>query len=366
MMKLKIAAVLTLIVIALAAFGIWTPVDVFGQESVAGSETENVTENVAQASLPVADDVTVQLTPALDEMAVGDPLELTVEVTHPAGTQALLPELGQSWGQFDVRSQSPVEVIDNGDGTLTTRQTVEVTLFAPGDYKTPPLAVTISDGSGALSQATAAQAAIHVASVLAGLADDLPADAEIELRDIKPQASMPIPQEWLPIISGALALILVLAGGAWLFRRHRQRVLVDNRPADQIALEQLARVDELDYPGEGRFKAHYSLVTDCLRDYLERQYRIPARDRTAKEMKAALQQTRMSSQYVQAFTALFDDSDLVKFAKFTPTADAAYDLVDEARQLVTETAAEVKTQAEADRLAEKMPATNQIVAPNGA
>jgi len=266
-------------------------------------------------------------------------------------------------GAFEVRSQSPVEVIDNGDGTLTTRQTVEATLFAPGDYQTPPLAVTIADANGDLSQAMAGPVAVTVASVLPQAPTG---ERTEELRDIKNQASLPLPTDWLAIAAGALGLALVVGGAWWLFRHYRGRAKLDNRSPAEVALDQLGRIAALDYPAQGRFKAHYSLVTDCLRDYLERQYDIPARDQTTTELRRALEMTRMSEGYIRQFVDLFTDSDLVKFAKFTPTVDAARDLVEQARQLVRETADEVARQAEADRLAEQAQSVDPMPAPNSA
>jgi hypothetical protein len=349
-----------MLIIALTALALWLPGGVYAQ---AAGGVDAPTAQAAPA-LPPATDVTVTVIPDRDEMTVGDPLTLTVEVTHPAGTQALLPELGESWGAFEVHSQSPVEVIDNGDGTLTTSMTVEATLFAPGDYQTPPLAVTIVDANGELSRAEAGPAAVTVASVL----PQAPAgDGAEELRDIKSQASLPLPTDWLAIAAGALGLALVVGAGWWLFRWVGRRGRLDNRSPEEVALDQLGRIRALDYPAQGNFKAHYSLVTDCLREYLERQYDIPARDQTTRELKRALETTRMSGIYVQQFTDLFADSDLVKFAKFTPTVDAARDLLIQAEKLVRETADEVARQAEADRLAEKAQASNPAVpAANGA
>ncbi len=346
-------------IIALTALALWLPGGVYAQD--VGVDSAPAVQ--ATQALPEAPGVTVTVVPDRDEMTVGDPLTLTIQVTHPAGTQALLPELGESWGAFEVHSQSPVDVIDNGDGTLTTRQTVEATLFAPGDYQTPPLAVTIADANGDLSQAMAGPVAVTVASVLPATQAG---DGSEELRDIKAQASLPMPTDWLAIAAGALGLALVAGAGWWLFRHLSRRGRGDNRSPQEVALAQLARVRELGYPAQGNFKTHYSLVTDCLRDYLERQYDIPARDQTTTELKRALETTRMSQVYVQQFVNLFADSDLVKFAKFAPTADAARDLVDQAEQLVRETADEVARQAEADRLAEKAQSANPVPAPNGA
>lgn len=359
MMKQHKSPVLAMLIIGLTTLALWLPGGVYAQET--GGNEAPVTQTTP--TLPAATDVTVTVTPDRDQMTVGDPLKLTIQVTHPAGTQALLPELGDNWGAFEVHSQSPVDVIDNGDGTLTTRQTVEATLFAPGDYQTPPLAVTIADANGDLSQAEAGPAAVTVASVLPAA----PAGGGgEELRDIKSQASLPLPTDWLAIAAGMLGLAVVAGAGWWLFRRYGNRGRLDNRSPQEVALDQLKRVRALDYPAQGRFKAHYSLVTDCLRDYLERQYDIPARDQTTTELKRALETTRMSEGYIQQFISLFADSDLVKFAKFTPTAEAARDLVDQAEQLVRETADEVARQAEVDRLAEEAQSANPVPAPNGA
>ncbi|MCZ7672740.1 MAG: hypothetical protein M5U34_39290 [Chloroflexi bacterium] len=65
---------------------------------------------------------TVVITPSTNSVTVGDPVELTVTVTHPAGTQVLMPALEANWGDFVVRSQSPVNTVDNGDGTATSTQ----------------------------------------------------------------------------------------------------------------------------------------------------------------------------------------------------------------------------------------------------
>ena len=58
--------------------------------------------------LPARADEGVQatLTPDRDELTVGDPLQLTLEVNHPAGYQVIIPQLDQMWGDFEVWSQS--------------------------------------------------------------------------------------------------------------------------------------------------------------------------------------------------------------------------------------------------------------------
>ena len=69
---------------------------------------------------------------------------------------------------------------------------------------------------------------------------------------------------------------------------------VDTRPLHQIALEELHRIDALDLPSQSRFKEHYTLVTDCIRRYLERAFDTRALDRTTGELRTALESSAMA------------------------------------------------------------------------
>ena len=81
------------------------------------------------SAVPVlaAEGIGVTLRPDREELTVGDPVQLTLEVTHPAGYQVILPKLEQAWGPFEVRGQSQATTAANDDGTETTRQTIQVT-----------------------------------------------------------------------------------------------------------------------------------------------------------------------------------------------------------------------------------------------
>jgi hypothetical protein len=144
----------------------------------------------------------------------------------------------------------------------------------------------------------------------------------------------------LPSLITGLVLATVLAGsGWWLYRRWRTRnglgPVVDNRSPYQVAFDELDRIDGMKLPEQGRFKAHYTLVTDCLRTYLERQFGLHAFDRTTTELKVVLQQSTIAPDQTRRFVDLFSESDLVKFAKLKPEIEEAYQLIDDARLLVT-------------------------------
>jgi hypothetical protein len=288
--------------------------------------------------LPAADGATAVLLAPAGTFTVGDPIELTVQVTHSAGTQVILPHLAQTWGDLEVREQRPAQTTTNADGTLTTAQTIVATLFAPGDFQTPPLAVTMSDAAGQLSQAMAAPAALTVGSVLA--------EGDAELRDIKPQAELEIPAAvpYPALFAGVAALALAMLGFL-LWRRRANRWQVDKRTPDQVAHDELARIAGLNLPVAGRYAEHYAATADCLRTYLERQFAIPARDRTTLEITTALRTAPFAPANAQTLVTLLAECDLVKFAKVTPGVAAANGLLDEARRFVTLTTADKQAAA---------------------
>jgi hypothetical protein len=276
----------------------------------------------------------VTITPSTDHVTVGDPVELTIAVNHPAGTQVLMPQLDPNWDSFVVRSQSPVNTVDNGDGTATTTQIIDVRLFAPGAFETPPLNVTIADSNGQITEATAPPIPITVNSVLI--------EGDTELRDIKPQATLPGALTWSAFIAVVGAFIAAIV---WFIAR-RVKEAFDNRLPHEVALDTLAAVEKENLPENGRFKEHYTIVTDALRTYVEQTQGIQATDRTTAEIQAILNQTSLTTEQAKQFINILSESDLVKFAKFTPDLESAHALIAESRQFVADTKPEPEEEKE--------------------
>ncbi len=276
-------------------------------------------------------EVEARVTAGNDELTVGDPAELIIEVTHPSEFSVIIPRLPAQWGAFEVRSQSPVQQVSNEDGTLETSRVIEVALFAPGSFETPDLGVTVRDPSGRVYQQAVPPVSVTVVPVLL--------DGDTEMRDLKPQASLSVPSLW-PWAAGTLLLVGLIVWAVYLLLKRRRsaeppsELVVDTRPAYQIALEELARISELDLPGRGRFKEHYTLIADCIRGYIERMYVIPALDRTTDELRPALRRAAITFEHAARVEELLRECDLVKFTKLSPEVDTARVAVEHTRDLV--------------------------------
>lgn len=273
-------------------------------------------------------------------LTVGDHITLRLEATHPLNSQIDLPQVPEQWGPFEVLDQTAPETVDNNDGTATTGKDIVVTVFETGNFQTPSLVITHHRADGSTEELGTPVIPLEITSVLT---DDT------TLRDLKPQADMPTPPIWPWLVAGLLLTMMLLgllAGlGLWLYDRRRKRpslelapaLFVDMRPPEVIAYEELDRIEALNLPAHHQFKEHYSLVDLCLRRYIEGRYNFPALEQTSFEIQSSFRQAVVSTRHIVEFMGLFSESDLVKFARYTPQPDNIHSLVNRARGLVAMT-----------------------------
>ena len=163
-------------------------------------------------TLPVQEDGGIQttLTANQETITVGDPVELTLKVTHPTNQQVIIPKLERNWGDFEVQDQSSAKTIINENGTATTRQNITISLFQPGVFETPPLSLIISGDNGQTSELAAQPVTVSVASVLA--------EGDTELKDIRPQVSMDVPLPWSLLVAGLVAVAALIGSSPGFIR----------------------------------------------------------------------------------------------------------------------------------------------------
>lgn len=268
-----------------------------------------------------------------DSLTVGDVVPVTLSVTHPAGYRLIPADLTHSWATaelpLEVGAQSAVTIADNGDGTQTSRQTITVTVWEPGQLALPPLSLSMSDPQGNLQTVTSSPAVLTVSSVLV--------DGDTTLRDIKPPATLPAPSVW-PTATAVSVVILLVAGSAVAFVVWRKnRPQPDTRSPFQRALDDLTRIEQMNLPAQEMAQAHVTLITDVLRRYLEADFDIPALDQTTAQIVAALNAPtapNLSPAVREQLVALLQEADLVKFANVEPDPTTAVSLGEVVRGLI--------------------------------
>ena len=271
---------------------------------------------------------------SLDEITIGKPVTIAIEVAHPPDAQVVFPRLDNQWDEvFELRG-SPQVSSEEKDGRLVTTKTFEVVAFRPGEHETPPLIVTIISVDNPPLDQSAGLLKLNVVPVLG--------EDDEELVDIRPQAEMtgPLldledlaaPSSWPWVVAG-LAAIGLAAWGLYMLLRPRPPEPVLIHPYD-AALAELERIEGLRLPAGGRFKEHYTLVADAIRTYLEGEFGTPALDRTTSEIQAEVNAADMDADGAIEMRWLFVDCDIVKFTGLEPDEYEAGLMVGRAREIL--------------------------------
>ena len=269
---------------------------------------------------------------------VGDIMPLRLLVTSPVGAHVTLPALPGRWGPFEVQDQKLVEPVAQDDGTLLSVREALVTVWAPGEHATPEYTISYEDAAGILHDLPVQPVQIRIVSVLPEQEEGDSTSAE--KYDLKPQAALPRPPVWPWLLVGAAAAALLFLLIRWVLERRRGvdeaslPVPVDSRFPEEIAYGELDRIESLDLPSSGRWKEHYTLVTDCVRGYVEGIFHIQAMERSTEELLVTLRRERANGAALPDLSHLLEEADLVKFAKVRPSVERARASVGQARGFV--------------------------------
>ena len=137
----------------------------------------------------------------------------------------------------------------------------------------------------------------------------------------------------------ALLTIAIAAVGLWQVRRRRKRpetVIVI--PAHEWAQGKLAALLAEDLIGKGRFRVYCYRVSDIVRGYIERRFRVAAPEMTTEEfLTTAATDRRFGETTTEELDRFLTACDLVKYAKHQPTAVEAKSLLETAYAFVEQT-----------------------------
>jgi hypothetical protein len=281
-------------------------------------------------------DISVHTTP--DSLTVGDPLTLEVRVEAPAGYEVTLsPGAPSHVKKADVKGfqlEEP-EPVTEADAYATWIGRYTLSVFDVGEVTLPPWPIQV--------RADTQVAIVHTDSirlfVYSVLDDSLDA---ADLQDIKPQRQIDVPlPAW--VLPAAIAFLLLLIA-IWWARRRRQPTepmlpLAPSRPAHEVALAELRKLESLRLPYDGRIKEHYVRLSEILRTYLEdaRAFQVAALEETTYEIVRELEEKQYTPGVVDEVAAMCEEADLVKFARHQPTVEECIEALERLRRFLLQT-----------------------------
>jgi hypothetical protein len=290
----------------------------------------------AGVQAPAADAPTVAARVDRSEVHVGDIIQLTVVSVGPRETPVNLPrslELAP-FAELDEQNRK-VEERDLGDGKMRREFTLYIAGYEPGEVTLPGLEVTYLGKRGEVLSTRTESIPIKIASLIAN-------EPEPALKDNAPPVRVLERDLLLAYLGGALlaaAFGALLAGivRRRLRERASQRPAPPPRPAHEIALERLDRLGAVGFADDGDHRPFYFQLSEIVRDYLGARFGFDSLELTTAELLDELRRRAARELVLGEIEGWLSMSDLVKFAKVSPSAQEARGALELAIRIVEST-----------------------------
>ena len=269
-----------------------------------------------------------------DTVQIGERFTVALAVPHEPAKAVQFPGLDDAdapFGDLDVLDRSDVYASAHASapGLQVDSVAYEVTTFALDTAEIPPVPVRLITED----DTTTVTADVHTVVVQSVVAED-----DDALRDLAGLAEFPRPLwSWLAAALAAAALVGLLYYG---WKRRQQKPLNGTAPPSapppyDEARDRLDRLADALPASPHDVQAFYADLARTLRAYLARRSRVPALERTTRELVDALDdRSPLSGECVTRLHALLRQADLVKFADVRPDTDDCRTSLDAAHTLL--------------------------------
>jgi hypothetical protein len=284
-------------------------------------------QDATPGSLPVS--VRTRVEP--QRVTIGTPFRYTLTVEAGEDAEVVVPLLAERIGDFTIRDFGEVKKTPVG-GKMVSERWYDLVTYEPGDHIVPGPPIHYRLPGSDLQRVDAPDALIMV--------ERLAGDDATDVRDVKPPVAVPPDYTLLWSALGGAALLLALALALHRFlNRVRAAAAPPPRPAHEVALEALARLRASRLLESGQHGELYVRLSAIVREYVEARFRLRAPEMTTEEFLQAMQSSpQLSAEHRSLLVRFLTEADLVKFARYVPSADDAGRACEAARRFVESTA----------------------------
>ena len=164
-----------------------------------------------------------------------------------------------------------------------------------------------------------------------------------EIKDIKPPVRLFDYMFLIYILAGAFLISVLLYYFVYTkyFKKKKEELVVQKEIkllSHQLALNKLDELDKEQLWQKGFVKDYHSKITDIIREYFEKQFGLPALERTTTESLNLLSMHPQGRKVTGITSEFLNNADLVKFAKFTPLESVNIEMMTQAKSIVKQTA----------------------------
>jgi len=252
------------------------------------------------------------------KMRLGEQAHLHLTVSVPSDAQVTFPAIPDSIHKLEIVQRSKIDTTKSANGKFATyHQSLTVTGFDSGYFVIEPMTFFYQK-KGSINKDSVSTEAMLIQ------VQTVPVDTTKEIKDIKPPVDVPFTfREAIPYILGGLAIIAaIIIISRYLKNRKRKPVEVKrkipSRPAHEIALEELRKIEAQKLWQQGFYKLYQSAVADTIRAYIEHRFAIPALELPSDETLEHFKRNHITPEAFEKLRQIFMLADMVKFAKAIP------------------------------------------------
>ena len=276
----------------------------------------------------------------LSDITIGDKITYTIVIEHDKNTQLLNPKpIVMASEHFETYGPD-VKLLKSKTrqrGRILKLIEYKITAYEPGEYNIPPIIIKCLDASEREFSTRSKTLGFKVRSVRPNGARTI---KDIRGPENVPRNIAPYILIWVVLIVG-----LGIAAYFFYFKRRKPSVIVEpetvilQRLPHEIALEELREIELMDLVAKGEMKKYCTRISEVVRRYIEKRYGIAALELTTAKVLDALLKRKApiftnEKDLIDKIGDFLNACDSVKFAKYQPSADEAYNLLQQARKIV--------------------------------
>lgn len=284
---------------------------------------------------------TVKSTVDKKNVLIGEEINYNLELKSSDKYNFIFPNITDTLSNFEVLN-SKIDTLKN-EKDLVFKQNIKLITFDSGYFKIPSLKVLYhlkSDSNKLIDYRSLSTNEFGIS------VNTVEVDTSAAFKDIKPLIEVPFSiWEIIEYIYGAIALILLVLAGIYIYRKYFKKEENDEEelpfdpkiPADVLALEALKKLEKEKLWQNNEFKEYYTKLTDILRIYIYRVFEFDARDMTSSEIIDSLKLKSIKDELIEKMNFILSNADLVKFAKEKPLSDINIRAIEDALIFVENT-----------------------------
>lgn len=263
-----------------------------------------------------AQEVTVEAKLDKPTILLGDQTVLRLTANLPAGGKVVFPILSDTLSsKVQVVSIGKLDTLKDQSGRWTISQAYTITAFDAGVQTIPAFEFTAQGASLKTDPIPLQVEAVKV-------------DTTKAIYDIKQPLAVKYGfMDWLrdnsvKVLLGLLLIIVLI--GVWFYykkRKKKEPVIVEVKPivpAHVQALNKLSELRDKKLWQQDQVKQYHSELTDIVREFLEKRYKIRAMEQTSDEIFSGIRHLEISEENRNQLRQILMLADLVKFAKQKP------------------------------------------------